>query len=196
MYRRIFLVLFFGLVWWGITWESPNMTEHNRSLEDCIKYSSFGPIKNSKIVSAFQKFDVELVKSDFTCINPYFPTIKITALNSHLHDAWLHIVHSDAKEEQWRNFIDADQHDYPFYSFTKHFLDSPLWSYGIFSKPLSYWEGHVYSVSLKKGKIKFLGGIKWGFKLSPFRLRPIIISPTALTQKDFDNDINNISFAQ
>lgn len=186
-----FFVIFFSVVLYLITWESQDINEHNRSLESCIKYSTFGAT-NVQILSSSYTFDVDLARSDSTCINPYFPTIKITALNNDIHDAWLHIVHSDTNAEKWRVFIDADQNNYPFYSLNKKFLDSPLWLYGLISKPLSYWEGHAYSVHLKDGKIEFLGGVKWGFKLSFFNLRPVMIAPAPLTKKDFEDDIKSV----
>ena len=40
--------------------------------------------------------------------------------------------------------------------------------------------------------MKFLGGIRWGFGLSNYRIRPTITQPSPLSFEDFNKDIEII----
>lgn len=139
-------------------------------------------------------FDVSLVEnSKPNCLNPHFPCIHIQASES--HNAWIHIVYTDAKAPEWRVFIDAANNKdiqgspYPFYTYEHDFYDAPLWTYSLFTKPLRFWKGHAFAVEVdhQKKSIKCLGGIEWGFELSHFRLRPKAIYPQLLNKQDWEN---------
>lgn len=59
-----------------------------------------------------------------------------------------------------------------------------------FYKPLTYWEAHAYAVKHDPSskKIECCGGIKWGYRLSYWQLRPICLSPESLTSADWEKD--------
>jgi hypothetical protein len=122
---------------------------------------------------------------------PYFPSIHIKAIK--LHNAWIHIVYTDAQTQKLRTFIDAANIDsssstYPFYTYEQDFYDAPLWTYSFFNKPLRFWKGHVFAVKVdhQKKSIHCMGGIAWGFELSYFRLYPKAILPQLLNKDDWD----------
>jgi len=138
------------------------------------------------INSAGRTFKVRLARGDKTYYAPYFPYISIETDLIQNHTAWLQIIHTD--NDEWRLFIDADKDLWPFYNYNKILYDSPLWRYKLWTKPLSYWEAHTYSVNISDNVIKFLGGVKWGFGLSNYRLRPIIVEPSTLSIEDFKKD--------
>lgn len=173
-------------------WKSPAVN-YNAQLDthNCI-YS--GTYNKANISSMNQFFDVHYVEnSNKYCINPYFPVVRITTKSN--HNAWLHIVYTDSKALNLRQSIDAPDLTkypfiYPFYTLHQDFYDDPLWSYTLFSKPLNFWEGHAYAVEIdhKNKTIKCIGGIKWGFRLSFFHLRPQMIAPGSLRQQDWKND--------
>ncbi|MCX5924536.1 MAG: hypothetical protein NTZ68_03880 [Candidatus Dependentiae bacterium] len=145
------------------------------------------------ITSMKHIFDVAYVKNaQPDCNGPYFPAIHIKAKS--LHNAWLHVVQTDCTAEpRWLHFIDAwpkGHEHYPFYAIGKDFADNPQWNYSLFSKPLSFWIGHAYAVQIdhEKKTIECVGGISWGFRLPWWSLRPVMILPTALTEKDWHTD--------
>lgn len=135
------------------------------------------------------RFYVELVKNcGFDAINPYFPAICIKTKSE--CNAWLHIVYTDCQDPKLRTFIDAPALDakhstYPFYSKLSYFSDAPLWTYGLFSRPLSFWKGHAFAlrVDLQNKTIKCLGGVEWGFRLHWTKLRPVAIIPKLLADQ-------------
>lgn len=65
-----------------------------------------------------------------------------------------------------------------------------IWRYGLFIKPLHLWQANAYAVQLNKEEktIKCLGGIRWGYKLSSFRLRPKTLIPQPLSSEDWHSD--------
>lgn len=179
-----------GLLWYILNWDSGNINLHSKSIKHCIDSSEYGGKVEKSIFSVTSFFKINLAMSDNTCINPYFPAITIDT-DSTQHSAWLHIVHTDTNSESLKLFIDA-QDDAPFYNYNKVFSDAPLWTYTILTKPLTYWKGHAYSVNIQGNRIKCLGGVKWGFSLSRFGIRPSSITPTSLTIDDFLSDIEKL----
>ncbi|PCJ23931.1 MAG: hypothetical protein COA94_07815 [Rickettsiales bacterium] len=129
-----------------------------------------------------------IANSARTCFNPSFPIIHIKTKSD--HNAWIHIVRTDAAAEELRFFIDTDKKFTPFYNFNEDFYDAPFWYYGIFNKPLSFWEGHAYAVKVDHDSktITCMGGIKWGFKLQYFSLKPKMIDPISLSHEDWKKD--------
>ncbi|NDB85354.1 MAG: hypothetical protein EB127_22025 [Alphaproteobacteria bacterium] len=124
-------------------------------------------------------------------INPYFPVIVIEP-NLKI-DAWIHVVYTDASHpynSKRKTFVDYNPKwtEYPFYSYAQYFYDAPLWTYSFFSKPLSFWKGHAFAVSVdhQKKSIHCIGGIEWGFELSYFRLRPKSIHPQLLNKETWE----------
>ena len=109
-------------------------------------------------------------------------------------------MYTDTPYPKWQQFIDAtntwpendneNAKDYPFYTLEQDFFDSPHWVYSLFSKPLSFWKGHVYAVKVdhQHKTIQCVGGIEWGFRLSFFHLRPQMITPVVLTSEDWKKD--------
>jgi hypothetical protein len=174
------------MILWLTTWTTPEVNLYaERSIHTCIHDD------NSKLqlridLEPGSHFDISFVentKSD--CLNPYFPSIHIQASQS--HDAWVHIVYTDSTALKWRIFIDAEDKDnnnsaYPFYTYEQDFYDAPLWRYSLLTKPISVWKGHVFAVKVdhKNKIIKCIGGIEWGFALSPLRLYPKAIHPKLL----------------
>ncbi|MCX4079795.1 hypothetical protein N7280_04070 [Rickettsia rhipicephali] len=65
-----------------------------------------------------------------------------------------------------------------------------IWYYTLFSKPLSYWIGHVYAIKIdhERKTIKVIDGIKLGFKLSYFPIKPQMILPSPLSLEDWQED--------
>ena len=156
------------------------------SIEECIKLNSPQVVY---IKSLSNSFVVEYIqKSSLECINPDFPSIKISlpSMPKEKVIAWIHLVHSDSK---YKNFVDADFNIFPFYSFNNEFFDAPLWSFTSRQMPLSYWQGHAYALGVINNKIQLLGGIKWGFNLKPSSLKPETILPDGLTAKDLEDDM-------
>ncbi len=134
------------------------------------------------------QFCIDLVKNcKPDSINPHFPAIYIKT-NPECN-AWAHIVYTDAKDQKLRTFIDAlepsaQYSNYPFYARSNDFADAPLWTYGLFSKPLSFWKGHAFALlvdDLNK-TVKCLGGVEWGFELHYTNLRPVAIIPRLLDE--------------
>jgi hypothetical protein len=106
----------------------------------------------------------------------------------------LHIVKTDSK---LHDFIDSWPEGYPFYTRGRIFYDNPFWSYGIFSKSISFWIGHAYAVCVneKNKTVKCLGGISWGYRLPWWSLRPIMILPSALSEIDWQVDLKMLQEA-
>lgn len=172
-----------------MNWRSP---ETNLAGErDICKYIEQNPNKLSfELVNQKGiRFFVNLVKNcEVRAINPYFPAIGIKIRPE--CNAWLHIVYTDCKEPKYRTFIDApasggQYSTYPFYSKSSYFSDAPLWTYWLFSKPLSFWKGQVFAlqVDLQNKTVKCLGGVQWGFQLHWTKLCPVAIIPKLLTDQ-------------
>ncbi len=111
----ILLVFYFVVVLLLINWKSSDVNHFcTMNLHQCI-YSD--PRRRSYVFD--DRFYINLVEnSGKNCLNPYFPSIHISA--SQCHNAWLHIVYTDSQASQWRTFIDAASIDsqgsaYPFY---------------------------------------------------------------------------------
>lgn len=187
-----FLILISGFIFQAnqlLNWRSPDVNMAGE--RDIAKYIDqdenklhFELINQNNV-----RFCVDLVKNcGFDAINPYFPAISIKTMPE--CNAWLHIVRTDCQEPKYRTFIDApasggQYSTYPFYSKLSYFSDAPLWSYGLFWKPLSFWKGHAFAIILdEEGKtIKCLGGVEWGFELHWTKLRPVAILPKLLGEQ-------------
>lgn len=124
--------------------------------------------------------------------NPNFPAIHISTTQP--HNGWIHIVHSDAKNPKtetspW-NFVDASNDILPLYNLENDFYDAPHWSFSRMQRPLSYWKGHAYAVTIdqKTGRISYIGGIEWGFLLHRLSLMPKALRPRLLTKEDWKSD--------
>lgn len=186
-----FSLLLFGFLFQAnnlLNWRSPEVNLAGE--RDICKY-----IEQTRVKLSFElvnkkstRFYVDLVKNcQAVAINPYFPAIHIKTRPE--CNAWLHIVYTDAKEPKLKAFIDAPKPDdqystYPFYTRSKDFCDAPLWTYGLFSKPLSFWKGHAFALRFddKNKTIKCLGGVEWGFELHWTKLRPVAIMPKLLDE--------------
>ena len=186
-----FITFICFLIIWLSTWQSPDVNHLGETnIHTCI-HSDDRKLHFTIDAGGGNNFDVYLVEnSKPNCLNPYFPSIHIQAGQS--HNAWVHIVYTDSKASKWRVFIDAANKDtqdsaYPFYTYEQDFYDAPLWTYSLFSKPLSFWKGHAFAVQVdhQKKSIICFAGIEWGFELSQFRLRPKAINPQLLNKQDW-----------
>jgi hypothetical protein len=103
-------------------------------------------------------------------------------------------VYTDSTDPTLRTFVDYNPKwtNYPFYSYSNYFYDAPLWTYSLLNKPLSFWTGHAFAVSVdhQKKLINCIGGIKWGFELSQMKLRPNAIHPQLLDKRDWEKAWN------
>ena len=133
---------------------------------------------------------VENVSCD--AINPYFPAIHIKASKG--CNGWLHVVRTDCVIPELSVFIDSVKNAelYPFYNRGQlcDFYDAPLWRYRLWYRPITFWEGHAYAVHIDEHNktVKCLGGVKWGYFLSYWKVRPIALRPSALTEKNWEED--------
>jgi len=188
----IFITFIYFLTIRLASWQSPDINHSGKTNIPACIHSDDKKLHFKLEVGSGNNFDVYLVEnSKPNCLNPYFPSIHIQA--GQLHNAWVHIVYTDSKAPEWKVFIDAANINsplsaYPFYTYAHDFQDAPLWTYSLFSKPLSFWKGHAFALRVdhQKKSIHCLGGIQWGFELSQFRLRPKAINPKALNNLDWD----------
>ncbi|AZL16342.1 hypothetical protein [Rickettsiales endosymbiont of Stachyamoeba lipophora] len=62
--------------------------------------------------------------------------------------------------------------------------------YTLFDEPISFWKSHAYAVEIDKETktLIVLGGIKWGFRPSYFKLRPTATISSALLKDDWHRD--------
>lgn len=119
-------------------------------------------------------------------INPLFPAIHIESNSS--CNKWLHAVYTDGDGHAGFPFIDGYDLMYPYYSTGSDFYDAPHWNYSLFRKPLTFWKGHAWAISIDemKKEISVIGGIAWGFTFaSPYSIYTASIVPTSLTKKDW-----------
>lgn len=177
-------MLLLGVIFWIYSWESPAQNDNSQlGVADCID-------NGDKVEVRFSQFNVSYVEnSSESCVNPYFPSIKISSTIQ--HNAWLHIVRTNNKD--WEVFIDTVDKDkypklYPFYTkidnpysqfkSDNNFYDAPLWSYRLWHDE-TIWIGNAYPIEIddKAKVITFSQGISWGFKFGNFKLRPSIIHP-------------------
>ena len=185
------IILAYFLLWLtkvADNWRAPGVNAHPRqSIHTCIHD---GATYSMQISSMDQLFEVNYVKrAGMDCINPYFPAIHIMLKAE--HNAWLHIVYTDHKNQDWQQFVDAiDPKIYSFYTLEQDFYDAPQWGYTLFRKEISFWKGHAYAVIVdhQHKTIKCIGGIEWGYKLPYFSIRPESIVPSALTLWDWQKD--------
>jgi hypothetical protein len=102
------------------------------------------------------------------CLNPYFPVILIKP--NIQHDGWIHVVYTDSIDPKFRRFVDYDPRftNAPFYIHSQYFYDAPLWTYPLFKNSM-FWKGHAFAIKLDHANktISCIGGIEWGFELSP-----------------------------
>ncbi len=148
--------------------------------------------KHTHATSMGNEFDIFYIENiqphDPYAFAPYFPAIEIST--THVHDAWLQIVRTDAQDHSLKIFIDASAENYPWYSLDQNFYDISSWNYTFFTKPLTTWLAHVYSIQLDEENktIKCVGGISWGFKFNQLGFQPTMIFPTSLTSHDWQAD--------
>lgn len=148
--------------------------------------------KQTNVTSMGNEFDVFYIENiqpnDPYAFAPYFPAIEITTKNN--HNVWLQVIRTDTEHHSLKVFIDSYSEDYPFYSRGKNFYDLPSWNYTFFTKPLTTWLAHAYSIELDEEDktIKCVGGISWGFKFNQLGFQPTMILPTSLTQQDWQSD--------
>ncbi len=78
----------------------------------------------------------------------------------------------------------------PFYATYSDFFDAPLWTYSPNHYPLHYWQGHVYALYINRNDktLHFTGGVNWGFKLSIPNIKPIALTPSNITIKQYKKD--------
>lgn len=169
-------------------WSNPPLNTNNRL---CLKKCVYLNPKAKKIIldSMHTKLEVNFIENSArNCFNPFFPIIHIKTHTS--PNAWIHIVRTDSAQEYLKIFIENDTEFSPFYNRTDTFYNAPHWKYGIFNKPLSFWKGNAYAVKVDHTtkKITCLGGIKWGFRLRYFSLKPEMIQPLGLSRDDWKKD--------
>lgn len=167
------------------------------SIHECIYR---GKHQHSKIGN----FKINFIENSAAdCINPNHPSIHMIAYGN--HNAWLHVVHTDAIEPytnkpNW-TFIDAHESIFPFYTFGDDFYDAPYWNSSLLTKHLHFWRGHAYPVILdhtnKKVK-KWKEGIEWGFTWSLFGFSPTAILPRLITFEEqlIDQEILKKAFIE
>lgn len=174
---------------WALTWKSPSINwDYKKEIHRCIHESNPDTLF---LPSGSGLFEIHFVKQAGTdCVNPHFPSIQIKT--SAPHNAWIQVIYTDADDEKYKAFVDAAEgsNHHPFYSYEPDFYDAPIWVYTLFSKPVHNWQAHAYAVRHDpvSKKVTCIGGISWGYKLSPFRLRPQTILPSFLTQEDWEKD--------
>lgn len=190
----ILITLLGFLVIWIVTWRSTgqNIAGEFYLHPKNINFNKHIPDLELELYSSRRvMFKVKQINNTpKNSINPYFPVILIEA-NVKV-DGWIHMVYTDASDHdnlKWKTFIDFDPKwtNYPFYSYSQYFYDAPLWTYSLLSKPLSFWRGYAFAVKAdhKKKSINCIGGIKWGFELSNFKLRPKTLRPKLLKQNEW-----------
>jgi len=187
-YKNIFKLIGFINIFlfiYVLQWQSPK--PNNEVAEDIGSCLYENDHKSFELNSIEGKFNVSYIpnaKKD--CLNPFFPIIHIKLKQE--HNAWLQVVRTDCSDKKLQEFIDASvKIQYPFYTLEQDFYDSPIWYYTLFSKPLTYWIGHAYAVKIdhQNKTIKVMGGIKWGFKLAYFPIKPQMILPSGLNMSDW-----------
>ena len=171
-------------------WRNPDMNPNNIA---CLQKCVYQNPKTKKIKLDSMSYTTEVTfieNSGIKCFNPFFPIIHIRINTNGQHNAWVHIVRTDSLDERLKIFVDTAKEFKPFYNFEEDFYDAPHWRYGVFDKPLSFWEGHAYAVKVDHvtKTITCLGGIRWGFKLARFGLKPTMIPPSSLSLDDWELD--------
>ncbi|MFP3012409.1 MAG: hypothetical protein ACEY3D_05615 [Rickettsia sp.] len=189
VFLSIFSLILYG-VNFALHWHNPEVNnEVAYDIRNCLYKNAHNSLQVNSMGVAF---DISYTpNAEKNCVSPTFPAIHIKTGDE--HNAWLHIVRTDCSDKELQEFIDGDiKLNYPFYTLEQDFYDAPLWRYTLFSKPLSYWFGHVYAVKVDHAHktIKVIGGIKWGFKLSYFPIKPQMILPSPLNLKDWQEDLN------
>lgn len=179
-------LLILGL--YGLCWRNPPVNlQSQKSIYESILESEHK--QELEVSSMGSKFLVEYVaNTQLNCLNPYFPAISIVTLSK--HTAWLHIVSTDSSDLKWQRFIDSAPGCHPFYNIEANFLDAPHWSYTLINRPISFWIGHAYAVDVDEQNriVHCRGGIRWGYRLSPWHLRPLVIIPSELTEYNWQSD--------
>jgi hypothetical protein len=177
------MIFLISLCFYIFNWESKQFNSSSTlSLQNCLNLN--------QVRKTLDDFEVSYIEnSSVQCVNPYFPSIKIHT--GEQHNAWLHVVHSNSSDPRWRTFVDSvdnSQNLYPFYTYEDDFYDAPLWIYKLWDN--LKWEGHAYPVQVdhELKTIEFFSGVKWGFELGNFRLRPQMTLPELITQEDIWRD--------
>ena len=158
------------------------------SIENIAKVIDSDPcLIKQRLISTETQFDVSYVKHSSL---QYFPGVHFHVKTDDKFCTWLQVVRTDCKNPKLQKFIDSSDEIFPVYTYGKDFYDIPVWSYSIFSKPLSFWRAHAWAILLDKDKktIQCLGGISWGFELSFWRLWPCMILPKSLDRSDWQQD--------
>lgn len=185
IFRSICFISIFTLI---LLWQ--DLKINNEVAEDignCLYKSNY---KNLELNSREGDFNISYIpNAPRNCFNPSFPIIHIKLKQE--HNAWLQIVRTDSSDKKLQKFIDTNVELHPFYTLDQDFYDAPLWYYTLFSKPLTYWTAHTYAVKIdhQNKTIKIIGGIKWGFRLAYFPIKPQMILPSSLDTNDWQIDI-------
>ncbi|MCC8377059.1 MAG: hypothetical protein LN567_01470 [Rickettsia endosymbiont of Graphium doson] len=187
IFRSICFISIFLFIF-ALQWQSPKVNnEVAEDIGNCLYKSNY---KNLDLNSMERDFNISYIpNAPRNCVNPSFPIIHIKLKQE--HNAWLQVVRTDCSDEKLQEFIDANvESQYPFYTLQQDFYDSPLWYYTLFSKPLTYWTAHTYAVKIdhQNKTIKIIGGIKWGFRLAYFPIKPQMILPSSLDTNDWQID--------
>ena len=176
---------------WALTWKSPSINwDYKKEIHRCIHESNPDTLF---LPSGSGLFEIHFVKQAGTdCVNPHFPSIHIKTTAP--HNAWIQIVHTDTNDTDYKHFVDSipDRDYFPLYSKEEDFYDAPIWLYTLFSKPVHNWKGHAYAIQFDPHSktITCIGGISWGYTLSPLRLRPQMTLPQSLFLEDWKKDCN------
>ena len=188
--KSLLVLLTVGIIAaFAFLWKSPTINwAYEKEIYRCI-YEF--PHEKQIIPSGPGDFHVHYVRhADKKCVNPHFPSIEITTTT--FHNAWVQIVHTDADEPQYRAFIDSisSENVFPYYTKNHEFYDAPLWQYGLFYKPLRFWQGNAHAIVIDEARktITWCGGVSWGYTLTYTHLYPKMIAPQALTIEDWKKD--------
>lgn len=184
------LLILLGLGFYAYQWESPDVNRaHTKSAHQALYESDYYLLSFTTMGNQFVIAVAPHAPED--AVNPHFPIAHIRT--SAPHNAWLHLVRTDSNNIKLQRFIDSAENEeelFPFYSFEQDFYDSPIWRYGLFNKPLSFWNGYAYAVQVDREAktIKCVGGLAWGFTLAPYAIRPQDIHPKPLTEAEWKRD--------
>ena len=134
IFRSICFISIFLFIF-SLFWQ--DLKINNEVAEDignCLYKSNYKNLKLNSMEGDFNIFYIP--NAPRNCFNPSFPIIHIKLKQE--HNAWLQIVRTDSSDKKLQKFIDTNVELYPFYTLEQDFYDAPLWSYTLFSKPLTY----------------------------------------------------------
>lgn len=181
-----------------------HLMENNTNMDQAYRQRGCVTESPDKKIAEFESMGhglkvayVEAAAED--CITPHFPIVIFETTGSKQPDAWIHIVHSkNIPYFHGKPFIDSAPNRktlYPFYSRQKTMTDAPAMGYHLIRTKTLDWVGHAYAVTLDKDDniTGVLGGIRWGYLIKPWALRPEAITPSPLSQEQWQKDFKTFN---